>query len=320
MKMKAKEMTTEIRPRGKAARLWMSVKKAWPLYLLLLPALIYIIMFKYAPMYGAIIAFKDYKVKDGIWGSAWVGLKWFQKFFSYYDCWTLIKNTLRISIYNIVVSLGVAIVLSLMINCVRSKKLKGVVSTVTYMPHFISTVVLVGLIIRFLNPSLGALSKLIQAFGGTDRDLMGIPSAVPHIYVWSDVWQNAGWNTVLYLSALTAVDPQLHEAGIVDGATRFQRVLYIDIPAIIPTIIICLIMNMGAVLAVGADKMLLMQNDLNRSTTEVISTYVYNKGIASANPQYSYASAIGLLNSVISFILIVVTNQISKKATDTSLF
>lgn len=313
-------MKTKTKPTGQRNGLVKALKNTWPLYVMLLPALIYILMFKYSSMYGAIIAFKDYKVKDGIWGSAWVGLKWFKKFFDYYECWTLVENTLRISIYNIIISLVVSIVLSLMINSIRSKRLKSVVQTVTYMPHFVSVVVLVGIIIRFFNPSMGAISKLIQAFGGTDRDLMGMASAIPHIYVWSDVWQNAGWNTVLYLAALTAVDPQLHEAGIVDGATRLQRVWYIDIPAIIPTVVISLIMKMGSVLSVGTEKMLLMQNDLNRSTTEVISTYVYNKGIASASPQYSYATAIGLLNSAISFLLIVITNKICKKLSGTSLF
>ena len=296
------------------------LKMTLPLYVLLLPGLIYMLVFKYSPMYGAIIAFKDYKIKDGIWGSEWVGLKWFAKFFDYYECWDLIKNTLRISIYSIIVGMVVSIILALMMNCVKSKVLKNIVQTVTYMPHFVSVVVLVGIVIRFFNPSLGAISKLIQAFGGTDRDLMGVAAAVPHIYVWSGVWQNAGWNTVLYLAALTAVDVQLHEAAIVDGASRLQRVRFIDIPAIVPTIVISLIMNMGSILTVGADKMLLMQNDLNRSTTEVISTYVYSQGIASGNPKYSYASAIGLLNSVISFFLIVVTNQICKKLSDTSLF
>lgn len=296
------------------------LKKIWPLYVLLLPGLIYIVVFKYSPMYGALIAFKDYKIKDGIWGSEWVGLKWFAKFFDYYECWDLIENTLRISIYNIVVSMMVSVVLALMINCIRSKFLKNVVQTVTYMPHFVSVVVLVGVLIRFFNPSMGVLSKLIQSFGGTNRDLMGIPDAMPHIYVWSDVWQNAGWNTVLYLAALTSVDIQLHEAAIVDGASRLKRVRYVDIPAIIPTIVISLIMNMGSILTVGVEKMLLMQNDLNRSTTEVISTYVYAQGIAAASPQYSYATAIGLLNSVLSFILIIITNRICKKLSGTSLF
>ena len=296
------------------------LKTTWPLLVLLLPGLIYMMVFKYSPMYGAIIAFKDYKIKDGIWGSAWVGLKWFIKFFDYYECWDLIRNTLRISIYSIIVGMLVSIILALMMNCVKSKVLKNIVQTVTYMPHFVSVVVLVGIVIRFLNPSLGAISKLIQAFGGTDRDLMGVAAAVPHIYVWSDVWQNAGWNTVLYLAALTVVDVQLHEAAIVDGASRLQRVRFIDIPAIVPTIVISLIMNMGSILTVGADKMLLMQNDLNRSTTEVISTYVYAQGIASSNPKYSYAAAIGPLKSVLSSVLILATNPICRKMSDTSLF
>lgn len=296
------------------------LKKTWPLYLLLVPGLLYIMVFKYSPMYGAIIAFKNYKIRDGIWGSEWVGLKWFEKFFDYYECWDLIGNTLKISIYNIAVSMVISIVLALMINCIRNKRLKNIVQTVTYMPHFVSVVVLVGVMIRFFNPSMGVISKLIQMCGGTNRDLMGVPAAMPHIYVWSDVWQNAGWNTVLYLAALTAVDLQLHEAAIVDGATRFQRVRFVDIPAIVPTIVISLIMNMGSVLTVGVEKMLLMQNSLNRSATEVISTYVYAQGIASASPQYSYATAIGLLNSVLSFILIVITNQICKKLSGTSLF
>lgn len=296
------------------------IKKVWPLYVLLLPGLIYIVAFKYSPMYGALIAFKDYKIKDGIWGSEWVGLKWFAKFFDYYECWDLIKNTLRISIYNIVVSMMVSVLLALMINCIRSKFLKNIVQTITYMPHFVSVVVLVGVLIRFFNPSMGVLSKLIQSFGGTNRDLMGIPNAMPHIYVWSDVWQNAGWNTVLYLAALTSVDLQLHEAAIVDGASRLKRVRYVDVPAIIPTIVISLIMNMGSILTVGVEKMLLMQNDLNRSTTEVISTYVYAQGIAAVSPQYSYATAIGLLNSILSFILIIITNRICKKLSGTSLF
>lgn len=297
-----------------------ALKRIWPLYMLLTPGIIYMLVFKYRPMYGAIIAFKDYKIKDGIMGSEWVGLKWFEKFFNYYESFDIIKNTLRISLYNIVVSLVMAVVLALMMNCIRNKALKNFVQTITYMPHFVSVVVLVGIVIRFFNPTMGAISQLIQAMGGTDRDLMGVASAIPHIYVWSDVWQNAGWNTVLYLAALTAVDLQLHEAAIVDGASRLQRVRYIDIPAIVPTIVISLIMKMGSVLTVGTEKMLLMQNDLNRSTTEVIATYVYNQGIAAASPKYSYGTAIGLLNSVISFILIVVTNQICKKMTDTSLF
>ena len=296
------------------------LKRIWPLYVLLLPALIYIIIFAYGPMYGAIIAFKDYKIAKGIWGSSWVGLKWFQKFVNYYDFWNLAKNTLRISIYSIAAGMSVSIVLSLSMNCMRSTTAKRFVQTATYLPHFVSVVVMVGTLIRFLNPSLGVISKMIQAMGGTDRDLMGIPSALPHLYVWSGIWQNGGWGTILYLAALTAVDPQLHEAAIVDGASRVKRVVHIDIPAIVPVIVISLIMNMGSILSVGTDKMLLMQNSLNRSTSEVISTYVYDQGIAAGSPKYSYATAIGLMNSVLSFILIVTVNQICKKLNHTSLF
>ena len=301
-------------------RILRRLKRIWPLYLLLLPGLIYIITFAYGPMYGAIIAFKDYKISKGIWGSNWVGLKWFDKFIHYYEFGTLIQNTLRISIYSLVASMAVAIIMALSINCMRRPRLKSVLQTITYMPHFISVVVMVGTLIRFFNPTLGVLSKLIQTFGGTSRDLMGVPSAVPHIYVWSGIWQNAGWSTILYLSALTAVDPQLHEAAIVDGATRMKRVVHIDIPAIVPVIVISLIMNCGHILSVGTEKILLMQNSLNRSTTEVISTYVYSQGIAAGSPKYSYGTAIGLMNSVISFILIVTVNTICKKLNETSLF
>lgn len=301
-------------------RVLQRLKRIWPLYVLLIPALTYIIIFAYGPMYGAIIAFKDYKIAKGIWGSSWVGLKWFEKFVNYHDFWELVQNTLRISIYSIVAGMAVSIVLALAMNCIRSTTGKRLVQTATYLPHFVSVVVMVGTLIRFLNPSLGVVSKMIQALGGTDRDLMGIPSALPHLYVWSGIWQNGGWGTILYLAALTAVDPQLHEAAIVDGASRVKRVVHIDIPAIVPVIVISLIMNMGSVLSVGTDKMLLMQNNLNRSTSEVISTYVYDQGIAAGSPKYSYATAIGLMNSVLSFILIVTVNQICKKLNDTSLF
>ena len=306
--------------KGKRGLFARRLKRTWPLYVLLIPGLTYILTFAYGPMYGAIIAFKDYKMRKGILGSDWVGLKWFEKFVNYYEFWTLVENTLRISIYSLIAGMIVAIVLALSINCMRSPRLKSVLQTITYMPHFISVVVMVGVLIRFFNPTLGVLSKMIQSLGGTDRDLMGIPSAIPHLYVWSGIWQNAGWSTILYLSALTAVDPQLHEAAIVDGATRMHRVWHIDVPTIVPVIVISLIMNCGSILSVGTEKMLLMQNSLNRSTSEVISTYVYDQGIAAGSPKYSYATAIGLMNSIISFILIVTVNGICKKLNETSLF
>ncbi len=304
----------------KKNRVLLRLSRTWPLYMLLLPALVYILVFAYGPMYGAVIAFKDYKIAKGIWGSEWVGLKWFDKFVHYYEFWMLVRNTLRISVYSLVANLVVHVVLALSINCFRQRTAKRLIQTVTYMPHFVSVVVMVGTLIRFFNPTLGVISRLIQSLGGTNRDLMGIPSALPHLYVWSGIWQNGGWGTILFLAALTAVDPQLHEAAIVDGASRVHRVIHIDIPAIVPTIVISLIMSMGSILSVGTDKMLLMQNSLNRTTSEVISTYVYAQGIASSSPKYSYATAIGLMNSVISFALIVTVNGICRRLNETSLF
>lgn len=309
-----------VSPSHAKHRFFLRLKRIWPLYILLLPALVYIITFAYGPMYGAIIAFKDYKIAKGIWNSDWVGFKWFIKFVDYYQFSTLIVNTLRISLYSIIASMAVSIILALSLNCVRNNALKRTIQTITYMPHFVSVVVMVGTLIRFFNPTLGVLSHLIQAFGGTNRDLMGIPSAFPHLYVWSGIWQNAGWSTILYLAALTSVDVQLHEAAVVDGATRMRRILHIDLPAIVPVIVISLIMNMGHILTVGADKVLLMQNSLNKSTSEVISTYVYAQGIASGSPKYSYATAIGLMNSVLSFLLIITVNGICRRLNDTSLF
>lgn len=296
------------------------LKRIWPLYILLLPGLLSILIFNYGPMYGAMIAFKDYKIADGFINSNWVGLKWFDKFVSGYDFKLLLTNTLRISIYSLIVNSLVRIICSLSINSLRQQALKKIIQTITYLPHFISTVVMVGILIRFFNPSYGVISKIIQFFGGTDRDLMGYASAAPHIYVWSDVWQNAGWSTILFLSALASVDPQLHEAAIVDGATITQRIFHIDLPALVPTIVICLILDCGNIMNVGHTKMLLMQNSLNISTTEIISTYVYNIGISSATPKYSYATAIGLMNSIVNFILVVLVNGICRRLNETSLW
>ncbi len=300
--------------------LWNKLLRIWPLYVLLLPGLVYLLIFCYGPMYGAIIAFKDYSIAKGILGSPFVGLKWFVKFVTSYNFTTLVANTLRVSLYSLVVNSIIRVVLSLSINTLRQQRLKQCIQTITYLPHFISTVVMVGILIRFFNPSFGAISKLIQLFGGTDRDLMGIAKAVPHIYVWSGVWQNAGWSTILFISALTAVDVQLHEAAIVDGATIMQRIFHIDLPTLIPTIVICLILDCGNIMNVGHTKMLLMQNNLNKSTTEIISTYVYNIGMTSASPKYSYATAIGLINSVVNFVLVVLVNGICRRLNETSLW
>lgn len=312
-------MTASVGTKG-GSDLMRRLKRTWPLFVLLAPALIYILVFCYYPMYGAQIAFKNYTIADGIVKSRWLGLENFSDFIHYYGFTTLLFNTLRISIYSLIVNSIVRLVLALSINCLRREGLKKVIQTVTYMPHFISTVVMVGIVIRFLNPRLGAISLLIQKLGGTDRDLMGMPNMLPHLYVWSDVWQNAGWSTILYLATLASVDAQLHEAALVDGANRFQRVIHIDIPTLVPTIVLCLIMDMGHVLSVGSQKMLLMQNDLNRPTSEIISTYVYSVGIQSSSPRYSYASAISLFNNIINFTMILTVNTICKRLNQTTLW
>ncbi len=313
-------MQTSLSEKAPKRNLLRTFQRIWPLYVLLLPAIIYIIVFNYYPMYGAQISFRDYKIKDGIVGSTWVGFKHFTRFVTNYQFATLVRNTLTISIYGLLASFAVRTVLSLGLNSMRSLRYKKTIQTVTYMPHFISTVVMVGILIRFFNPSLGVISKLIQLLGGTDRDLMGIPAAIPHIYVWSGIWQNAGWSTILFLATLASVDPELHEAAIIDGASRMGRILHIDLPTLKPTMVICLIMDFGNIMNVGAEKMLLMQNNLNRSTTEIISTYVYAQGISAGNPNYSYATSIGLFNSIINFLLIILVNQICKRMAQVSLW
>ncbi len=301
-------------------RLAIQLRSQIPLYLMLLPAVTFILLFCYYPMYGAQIAFRDYTIAKGITGSPWVGLKHFINFINYYQFWLIIKNTIRLSVYSLTAAFAVRLIFSLSLNCMLGSRYRKLVQTVTYMPHFISTVVMVGIVIRFLNPSLGIISLAIQALGGTNRDLMGVASAVPHIYVWSGIWQNAGWSTILFIAVLASVDPQLHESAIVDGASRFKRIWYIDMPTLVPTMVICLIMDFGGIMNVGFEKILLMQNNLNLSTTQVISTYVYQKGIAASRPEFSYTAAIGLFNSVISFFLVVVVNRIAKSLNQASLW
>jgi len=317
--MAKKTQSPYVAPKTRGARL-MEFRRLLPLYILLLPAVVYMLIFKYYPMYGAQIAFRNYKLAKGILGSDWVGLKWFLKFVNDYQFSMLLRNTLTVSVYGLVVGFLMQTLLSLSMNCMRGKYLKRTIQTITYMPHFISTVVLVGIIISFTNPNKGALSLLIQKFGGTNRDIMGMAPAIPHIYVWSDVWQNAGWNTILFIATLTSVDPELHEAAIIDGATRVKRIWHIDLPMLLPTMVIVLILNAGKIMSVGYEKMLLMQNDLNLGTSQIISTYVYNQGIASATPKYSYAAAIDLFNSVINFVLIVAVNQFAKRVNGNSLW
>jgi putative aldouronate transport system permease protein len=288
------------------------------LYWLLLPTVIYFIVFKYGPMYGIQIAFKDFIATEGIWGSPWVGLKHFERFFNSFQFMNLLRNTLWLSIYALVVSFPLPIFLALLMNQFPSVRYRRLVQTVIYAPTFISTVVLVGMIFVFLSPRSGLVNHLIILTGGDPVNFMASPGWFPSIYVWSGVWQGTGFATIVYMAALASVDPTLHEAAIIDGASKWQRVRHVDLPAIMPTIIILLILAVGNIMNVGFEKALLMQTPLNKPTSAIIQTYVYEVGLQRA--QYSFSAAVGLFNSVINLILLVSVNRIAKRISDTSLW
>lgn len=303
----------------KKKHLLKEIRRNYSLLLFLLPAVLFIAIFCYAPMYGVLMSFQNYSPSKGILHSPWVGLKWFEKFFNLPRFWQIVRNTLVISLYSLLVGFPLPVILALMINSVKNTRFKKISQTITYMPHFISTVVLVGMLSSFLSPSSGFLAKLIAALGGPENYyFFGKASAFPHLYVWSDVWQNIGWNSIIYLAALSAVDQELHEAAMVDGASKFKRILHIDLPSIIPTMVILLIMQAGNIMSVGYEKVYLMQNDLNVTTSEVISTYVYKIGLL--NQQYSYSAAIGLFNNLVNFVLLIAVNKLAGKISGSSLW
>ncbi|AVR00191.1 sugar ABC transporter permease [Oceanobacillus iheyensis] len=290
----------------------------WQLYIFILPAFLYFLIFHYIPMYGVQIAFKNFVPTLGIWGSEWVGLEHFTRFFESYYFWDLIKNTLGISVYELAVGFPLPIILALALNEAKDGLYKRTVQTVTYAPHFISVVVMAGMIIAFLSPATGIINHAIQLVGFEPIAFMSDPDWFKTVYVMSGVWQSTGWGTIIYLAALAGVDPQHHEAAIVDGASRFQRIWHINIPAIVPTMVILLIMNVGNIMAMGFEKILLLQNPLNLESSNVIATFVYQAGLLDA--QYSFAAAVGLFNAVINAILLITVNQIAKKTSETSLW
>jgi putative aldouronate transport system permease protein len=292
--------------------------KNWQLYVLIAPVLAYFFIFEYWPMYGVQIAFKNFLAVKGIWGSPWVGFKHFERFFDSYYFWRLIRNTLGIGVYQLVVGFPIPIALALMINEARSKSFRRFVQTITYAPHFLSTVVIVGIILIFLSPQTGLVNHAIEKLGGQPVSFLTEPAWFKSIYVLSGVWQSMGWSSIIYLAALSGIDPHLHEAAQVDGATRLQRIWHINVPGIMPTIMILLILHTGAILGVGFEKVYLMQNDLNMEASDVISTHVYRTGIVGA--QYSYSSAVGLFNSVVNFIMLISVNAAAKKMKQTSLW
>ncbi|SMF65207.1 carbohydrate ABC transporter membrane protein 1, CUT1 family (TC 3.A.1.1.-) [Paenibacillus uliginis N3/975] len=312
--------TASIKSRNKTSRslVYKRVKKNWDLYLLILPVIAFFLIFEYGPMYGLQIAFKDFIANKGILDSPWVGLKHFERFFDSYYFWRLLGNTLGIGLYQLLVGFPIPIILALLINEVRSKKFSRFVQTITYAPHFLSTVVMVGVLFIFLSPQTGLLNSLITSLGGKPIDFLTQPEWFKSIFVLSGVWQQMGWSSIIYLAALAGIDQQLHEAARVDGASRWQRIWHINLPGIMPTIIVLLILNMGSLLSVGFEKVFLMQNTLNMPASDIISTHVYRKGIIDG--QYSYSAAVGLFNSVINFTLLVIVNRIARKVNNTSLW
>ncbi len=296
------------------------LSRHWQLYLVLLIPVALLIIFSYGPMYGVQIAFKDFKVRQGIWGSKWVGMKHFENFWGTYSFKRLITNTLTLSVYSLVAGFPIPILLALMLNECGNLKYKKAVQMITYAPHFISTVVMCSIILLVVtSANNGILNNMLAALGATERvDFITKPNYFAHIYVWSGVWQSMGYGSIIYIAALAGIDPSLHEAAMVDGASKIKRIWHIDLPGIMPTITILLILNVGSLMNVGYEKVLLLQNDLNMSASDIIATYVYRQGLEGA--QYSFSAAVGLFNSVVNTILLVSVNFITKKLGETSLF
>lgn len=293
-------------------------RRDWQLYMLCIPALVYVIIFEYFPMYGVQIAFRDYTARGGITGSAWVGLKHFARFINSPNFWPMLKNTFTLGVYSLVAAFPIPIIVALLMNQCRNLRFRKIVQTVIYAPHFISTVVLVGMLGLFLSPTTGIVNHALNALGIESIYFMGRGDLFQDVYVWSGIWQNTGWGTIIYMAALTSINPELYEAAKIDGASKYKMIWYIDIPSIAPTMITLFIMNMGKFMGTGFQKAYLMQNALNAQESEIIATYVYKIGLLSS--QFSYSTAISLFNTVINIIMLVTANKISKKVADVGLF
>ena len=309
MNATAKRQAVKL-PQGKP--LGRRILDNWQLYVMLIIPVVITVIYKYIPMYGIQIAFRDYKPARGFFGSKWVGLDWFERFFTAPTFRRMIINTVKLSLFSLLWSFPVPIILALAINQLRFKRYKRVVQTVLYAPHFISIMVVCGMIRIFLSPYGGLINLLI----GQQVDFMTLPQAFRTIYIASGIWQDAGWGTIIYLATLSAVDPGLYEAAKIDGATMWQRIRVIDIPELIPMIVLQLIMAASGLMSVGFEKVFLLQTQLNKATSDVIAVYVYEQGIV--DHAYSYSTAIGLFNTVINIILLIVVNRIAKKAADVS--
>lgn len=308
---------TEVKSRLKKK----DILKNWQLYLFLVLPVIYIIVFRYIPMGGLVIAFKNYKLQKGIWGSDWVGFENFRRFFTSSQFGKVMKNTVILSLYSLIAGFPVPIIFALTINCIRREKVKKLIQSVVVLPYFISTVVMVGIVFQLFNTRTGLYGIICEALTGAyPSDINATAGGFRNLYVWSGVWQSFGWGSVIYTAALAGVDPSFHEAAEVDGASRFQRMLHIDLPGITPTIITMFILRIGNLVSVGFEKTFLMQNNMNLSASEVIETYSYKIGLGSINTNFSYAAAIGFFNSVINLVLIILVNKLAKKYSETSLW
>ena len=298
-------------------RLGKRIASHWEFYLLLLPAIVITIIFKYIPIYGVQIAFRDYNPVQGFFGSPWARWEWFERFFNNYNSVRMIRNTVLLSLYSILWTFPIPIILSLLINQVRSKKFQRVTQTVIYAPHFISVMVLCGMLKIFLSPYGGLINIIAQALGAPQAvNFIDEASAFRTIYISSSIWQDAGWGTIIYLATLSSVDISLHEAAKVDGANTLQRILHIDVPALVPIIVIQLIMSFGSLMNVGFEKALLLQTPLNKETSEIIATYVYEQGMLKA--MYSFSTAVDLFNSAVNIVLLTLVNTVCKKLSDVS--
>ncbi len=297
-------------PRPKGGTLLHRIAGNWQLYVMLLIPVAITVVYKYIPMYGIQIAFRDYSASRGMFGSDWVGFEWFRRFFSSPNCWRMIRNTILLSFFSLLWGFPIPIILSLVINQLRFKRFQRIVQTVLYAPHFISIMVVCGMIRIFLSPSGG----LINLISNQQTDFLSLASAFRTIYIASGIWQDAGWGIIVYMATLSNIDVSQYEAAKIDGASVFQRIRHIDIPELMPTIILMLIMSAGSLMNVGFEKVWLLQTDLNKATSDVISVFVYQQGIEQA--KYSYSTAVGLFNTVVNIILLIVVNRIATRASD----
>lgn len=296
---------------------WKRIKKCKYLYIILIIPMLYYFFFHYMPMYGVLIAFKDYNIGKGVWGSTWVGLKHFRKFLMDTYFWKLVRNTLLLNIYGLLWGFPIPILLAIMLNEVKHSKFKRLIQTVSYLPHFISTVVVCGMVVNFLSLD-GILNQLLESLGFEKTQFLMYPQYFRTIYTASGIWQSCGWTSIIYLAALTGVDQEILEAAMIDGANRWQRIRHVTLPAITPTISIMLIMQLGKLMTLGYEKILLLYNGSTYETADIISTYVYRRGILSND--FSYATAVGLFQSVVGVILLVIANKVSKRLSETSLW